>query len=78
MKRKSFLAQCLTMITQVTFTMISPIIFCTFIGIWLDGKFGWSITIPCILLGFIGGGRASYILVKNMLKASEKESEYDR
>ncbi len=78
MKGKGFLAQCLTMITQVTFTMISPIVFCTFIGIWADNHFGWSITIPCILLGFIGGGKASYTLVKNMLKASEKDSTYDR
>lgn len=78
MKGKGFLAQCLTMITQVTFTMISPIVFCTALGIWLDSKLGWSVTIPFILLGFIGGGRASYILVKSMLKASEKERKYDR
>lgn len=78
MRRKSLLAQCLMMITQVSITLLAPIVLCTAAGVWLDGKFGWHTTIILLILGILAGGRSAFILVLQMLKESEKESTYDR
>lgn len=78
MKRKSLLAQCLMMITQVSITLLAPIVLCTAVGVWLDGKFGWHTTIVLLIIGILAGGRSAFLLVLQMLKESEKESTYDR
>lgn len=78
MKKHGMLARCLMMITQVSITLLAPIILCTAIGVWLDGKFGWHTTIVLLILGILSGGRSAYVLVAAMLKESEKESTYDR
>ncbi|MDO5409919.1 MAG: AtpZ/AtpI family protein [Lachnospiraceae bacterium] len=76
--KKRTLARCLTMITQVSLTLLSPIILCTAIGVWLDNHFGWSTTVVLLILGILSGGRSAYVLVLKMLKEVEKESTYDR
>lgn len=78
MKKGRMLAECLMMITQVGITMLAPIILCTGIGVWLDGKFGWHTTVVLLILGILSGSRSAYVLVASMLKKSEKESTYDR
>lgn len=78
MKKHGVFARCLLMITQVSITLLAPIILCTAIGVWLDGKFGWHTTIVLLILGIISGGRSAYVLVSSMLKEVEKESTYDR
>ncbi len=78
LRRKSLLAQCLMMITQVSITLLAPIVLCTAAGVWLDGKFGWHTTIVLLIIGILAGGRSAFLLVLQMLKESEKESTYDR
>ena len=78
MKQRGFVARCLMMITQVSFTMITPILMCTFVGIWLDKHLGWHTTIVLIILGFMAGASSTYGLVKSLLKEQEETSNYDR
>lgn len=44
--------QALAMVTQFGINMLVPIFICTFIGIWLDKKFGTSYIM--IILFFVG------------------------
>lgn len=78
MKKRGMFARCLMMITQVSITLLAPVILCTAIGVWLDGRFGWYMTIPLLILGIISGARSAYVLVSSMLKEMDRESTYDR
>lgn len=78
MKNHNLLARCMLMITQVSITMLAPVIACTAVGVWLDNRFGWHTTVVLLILGILSGGRSAYVLVKDMLKQAEKESTYDR
>ena len=78
MKTRGILARCLMMITQVSLTLLAPIILCTAVGVWLDQRFGWHTTIVLLILGVIAGGKNAYVLVSHMMKETEKESTYDR
>lgn len=78
MRKSSFIAKCIAMITQVTISLITPILVCTFVGVWLDEKFGWNFAIIWILLGFMAGARNAYVLLKQVIKESEKYHDYDR
>lgn len=78
MKKRGVIARCLLMVTQVSITLLAPIIFCTALGVWLDGRFGWHTTVVLLILGVIAGGKNAYTLVKGMIKEAERESTYDR
>lgn len=78
MKKRGTFARCLMMITQVSITLLAPIVLCTAAGVWLDNRYGWYSTIPLLILGVLAGGRSAYILVLQTLKEAEKESTYDR
>lgn len=78
MKKRGVIARCLLMVTQVSITLLAPIIFCTALGVWLDGRFGWHTTVVLLILGVIAGGKNAYTLVKSMIKEAERESTYDR
>lgn len=78
MRRNSLIAKCIAMITQVTISLVTPILICTYLGIWLDNKFGWNIAVFLIILGFFAGARNAYTLVKQVIRESEKFSDYDR
>lgn len=77
-KGHGMLARCLMMITQVSITLLAPVILCTGIGVWLDHRFGWHTTVVLLVIGIISGARSAYVLVSGMLKQMEKESTYDR
>lgn len=57
----------LTLITQFGINMLVPIFICTFIGIFLDNKFGTSfIVIIMFFLGAAAGARNVYVFARNM------------
>lgn len=78
MKKRGAVARCLLMITQVSITLLAPIILCTGAGIWLDHRFGWHITVALLILGVIAGGKNAYTLVSCMIREMVRESTYDR
>ena len=63
----------LSLISQVGFTMVTPVLLCTFVGIKLEGKFHFPFTLIFLLLGVISGCMSGYRLIMNSLKKMEKD-----
>lgn len=63
------------MITQLGISMLAPIVLCAFVGYWLDGRFGWHVTIPLLILGILAGARNCWILLKQMQAHGGKKSD---
>ncbi len=64
----------LVLVTQLAVTMITPIIMCLFIGIWLDKKFTSSnvYTLIGILMGVLTSYRNAYMMLKEYTKSVRK------
>lgn len=67
----------LVLISQLGFSMIVPILLCTYAGVWLEEKFSFPFTIILIVLGILAGARNSYALIKK-LNQTEKEAEDEK
>lgn len=66
--------QSLTLITQFGINMLVPILLCTFLGIFLDGKLGTKfITIILFFLGAAAGVRNCYIAAKQIFDKKDKK-----
>ncbi|EHO50975.1 hypothetical protein HMPREF9099_02152 [Lachnospiraceae bacterium oral taxon 082 str. F0431] len=65
----------LSLISQVGFTMVTPVLLCTFVGIKLEGKFHFPFTLIFLLLGVISGCMSGYRLIMNSLKKMEKDDQ---
>lgn len=63
----------LSLISQVGFTMVTPVLLCTFIGIKLEEKFHFPFTLIFLLLGVISGCMSGYRLIMNSIKKMEKD-----
>ena len=65
--------QSMVLITQFGINMLVPIFMCTFLGIWLDNRFGTSwIMIVLFFLGAIAGGRNVYRMAKQIYEDKGK------
>ena len=65
----------LSLISQVGFTMVTPVLLCTFVGIKLEGKFHFPFTLIFLLLGVISGCMSGYRLIMNSIKKMEMEKD---
>ena len=77
MKYKKSVYKSLAMITQLSIHMLVPIFLCSFLGIFIDEKFGTYFIIPLFILGAMAGFRNVYISVKAIYD-NEEESGHDR
>ncbi|MDY3918662.1 MAG: AtpZ/AtpI family protein [Candidatus Limivivens sp.] len=67
----------IAMVTQVGISMLAPIVLCVFIGYWLDESYGWSVTLPLLILGLLAGMRNTWMLLKQLQGTEEKKHEKD-
>ena len=65
----------LSLISQVGFTTVTPILLCTFVGIKLEGRFHFPFTLIFLLLGVISGCMSGYRLIMNSLKKMERDDQ---
>ena len=65
----------LSLISQVGFTMVTPILLCTFIGMKLEEKFHFPFTLIFMLLGVISGCMSGFRLIMNTIKKMDKKKE---
>ena len=65
----------LSLISQVGFTMVTPVLLCTFVGIKLEEKFHFPCILIFLLLGVISGCMSGYRLIMNSLKKMEKDDQ---
>ena len=62
----------LSLISQVGFTMVTPVLLCTFIGIKLEQRFEFPFTLIFIILGVISGCMSGFKLIMNTIKKMDK------
>ena len=65
----------LSLISQVGFTMVTPILLCTFAGIKLEERFHFPFTLIFLVLGVISGCMSGYRLIMNSIKKMDKDRE---
>ena len=76
MKYNKSVFQTLSLISQLGLSIVTPILLCTVLGVYLDEKFTISSTVWLIILGVLAGVRNAYVLLRQANKDSEgKENE---
>ena len=63
----------LSLISQVGFTMVTPVLLCTFIGIKLEDKFHFPFILIFLFLGVISGCLSGFRLIMNTIKKMDKK-----
>ena len=63
------------MVTPLGLTVLIPTALFLVLGRWLDRRFGWSVTVPLMILGILGGAKGAYDLAKGMIKSQEDDDE---
>lgn len=81
MRRKNGLGKVLTMFFQITITMLSPILICGWIGLWLNARLHTTLCfLVMMLLGVLAAFRNFYHLVRGFfeddLKRENAQQEY--
>lgn len=69
------IVQNLAMVTQLGLSLLAPVILCAFIGNWLDGRYGWSITAWLLILGVAAGARNAWIMLQQIQQLSKKKGQ---
>lgn len=67
----------MALISQVGISMMVPIFMMLFLGIWIESRFGISITLILIILGMAAGFRNCYILLTNASKDPKKKERHN-
>lgn len=65
----------LAMVSQLGIMVISPIVLCVALGVWLDGRFGTWFTLPLLVLGVISGGKLGYDMAMKCNKEDTDEAK---
>lgn len=71
--------RCLVMITQFGISMLVPIFLCSFLGVFLDRKFGtqfWMIVL--FFVGAAAGGRNVYRMAKRIYEEKGERDKYEK
>lgn len=77
MKFNRSVYQSLTMISQFGINMLVPVIFCSFLGIFLDRKLGTSyLVIILFFVGAVAGGRNCYRFAKKIFDKPSSNEAY--
>ena len=71
MKNRNEIVRALAMVTQLGMSMLAPIILCAVLGLWLDEKFGWSVTAVLLVLGILAGARNTWIMLQQIQQLSD-------
>lgn len=78
MRYKKSVFRSLAMVTQLGFSVITPIFLCIFAGYTIDRHFGTRSMIFLLILGTLAGGRCAYVLAMKTLEAEKREDEAER
>lgn len=78
MSYKKSVLRSLTMVTQLGFSVLTPIFLCLWIGYLIDQYTGWKTIVIFLIIGTISGGKCAYDMVKKVLKAEEKEEAAEK
>ena len=65
----------LAMVTQLGFSVLTPILLCVYTGYLVDSHFGTKLMVPMLILGVLAGGRCGWVMARNTLLQEQKEDE---
>ena len=51
----------LAMVTQLGFSVLTPILLCVYTGYLVDSHFGTKLMVPMLILGVLAGGRCGWV-----------------
>lgn len=74
------IARALAMVTHLGISMLAPVVLCAVLGMWIEDRFGWSVTAVLLILGILAGARNTWILLKQFqipLKKGRRENEQE-
>lgn len=63
------------MVTQLGFSVLTPILLCVYTGYLVDSHFGTKLMVPMLILGVLAGGRCGWVMARNTLLQEQKEDE---
>ena len=69
------LVRCLSLVSQLGITMLTPVILCVMLGVWLDNRFSTYFTLPLLSLGILAGARSAYLLAKKAVRPDEERDD---
>jgi len=61
------------MISQLGISVLLPILLCVLAGVWLDDRFGTSLTVVFIVLGVLAGVRNAYVMLRKIVTDMKEE-----
>jgi len=74
-KRKGSVGKAFSLVTQLSLTVLTGAGLFLALGLWLDERFGWSTTVPLLILGILGGAKGAYNLAKRLIDQPEDEND---
>lgn len=67
----------IALVSQLGISMMVPIFLLLGIGIYLENKTGWFLTVPFLILGILAGCRNTYILANKANMKTKRHSEIE-
>ncbi len=74
-KGKGSVGKAFSLVTQLSLTVLTGAGLFLAIGLWLDERFGWSTTVPLLILGILGGAKGAYSLAKRLIDQPEDDND---
>ncbi|MGO5165607.1 MULTISPECIES: AtpZ/AtpI family protein [unclassified Candidatus Paralachnospira] len=68
------LVKALGLVSQLGITMVTPVVLCVAVGIWMDHKFSIHTTLIWLILGVLAGARSAYLMAKKFVTPGEEET----
>jgi hypothetical protein len=72
---KKIIFRCLALVSQLGFSVLTPVLLCTFLGTWLDKRYNTAFTLPLLIFGILAGANAAYKILSTYIEASKKEND---
>ena len=74
-KGKGSVGKAFSLVTQLSLTVLTGAGLFLAIGLWLDERFGWSTTVPLLILGILGGAKGAYGRAKRLIDQPEDDND---
>lgn len=74
-KKNRELIRCLSLVSQLGITMLTPVILCVWLGVWLDKRFSTYFTLPLLILGILAGAKSAYLMAKKVIRPDHEDEE---
>lgn len=67
----------LALISQLGISMLVPTFLLLAIGLYLEKRTGWFLTVPCLIIGMMAGFRNVYVLAMKANRKSDSQKQME-